>query len=87
MKSEKDWETDSSDDNAARPGPSKKRKRVIRIGKNKKRKECRLIKFYLNWRSSNSLLCTYRHMLKYKTLFEGVFRAKVSYFGENFYVR
>ena len=46
MKSEKDWETDSSDDNAARPGPSKKRKRVIRIGKNKKRKECRLIKFF-----------------------------------------
>ena len=25
-------------------------------------------------------------MLNYETPFEGVFRAKVSYFGENFYV-
>ena len=29
----------------------------------------------------------YSHMLKYETLFDGVFRAKVWYFGENFYVR
>ena len=29
----------------------------------------------------------YSHMLKYEALFDGVFRAKDWYFGENFYVR
>ena len=49
MKSEKDWETDSSDDTAAQPGPSKKRKRIVRIGKNKKRND-----ETLSWNGNNT---------------------------------
>ena len=43
--------------------------------------------FYLLLGNNEAISFFYSHMLKYETLFEGFSRAKVSYFGENFFVR